>query len=43
VGEQRRLVYWLHTALVHGALFGDRFFCEYTARTAASIGRLKAA
>jgi fructosamine-3-kinase len=38
--EQRRLVYWLHTALVHVALFGDRFFCDFTARTAASIGRL---
>lgn len=38
--EQRRLVYWLHTALVHVALFGDEFFCEYTARTAEQIGRL---
>ncbi|MGD8486988.1 MAG: fructosamine kinase family protein [Chloroflexota bacterium] len=41
--EQRRLVYWLHTALVHVALFGDRFFSDFTARTAASIGRLVAA
>jgi len=41
--EQRRLVYWLHTALIHVALFGDRFFVDFTARTAASIGRLEAA
>lgn len=41
--EQRRLVYWLYTALVHVALFGDRFFCDFTARTAASIGRLRSA
>ncbi len=38
--EQRRLFYWLHTALVHVALFGDEFFCEFTARTAGKIGRL---
>jgi fructosamine-3-kinase len=41
--EQRRLVYWLHTALVHVALFGDRFFCDFTARTAEAIGRLESA
>jgi fructosamine-3-kinase len=41
--EQRRLVYWLHTALVHVALFGDRFFCDFTARTADSIARLEPA
>ena len=38
--EQRRLVYWLYTALVHVALFDDQFFREFTARTAASIRRL---
>lgn len=38
--EQRRLFYWLHTALVHVALFGDAFYRDFTARTAASIGRL---
>lgn len=37
--ERRRLFYWLHTALVHVGLFGDEFFCEFTARTAAAIGR----
>jgi fructosamine-3-kinase len=37
--EQRRLFYWLHTALVHVALFGDEFFGEFTARTAEQIGR----
>jgi fructosamine-3-kinase len=37
--EQRRLFYWLHTALVHVGLFGDEFFCDFTARTAAAIGR----
>lgn len=41
--EQRRLVYWLHTALVHVALFGDQFFCDFTSRTAASIARLESA
>lgn len=41
--EQRRLIYWLHTALVHVALFGDRFFCDFTARTAEAIGRLESA
>lgn len=30
--EERRLFYWLHTALVHVALFGDQFFCDYTAQ-----------
>jgi fructosamine-3-kinase len=39
--EERRLFYWLHTALVHVALFGDRFFCEFTAATADSISRLQ--
>lgn len=38
--ERRRLFYWLHTALVHVALFGDEFFCEFTARTAEQIGEL---
>lgn len=38
--ERRRLFYWLHTALVHVALFGDEFFCDYTARIAGEIGRL---
>lgn len=37
--EERRLFYWLHTALVHVALFGDRFFCDFAARTAESISR----
>ncbi len=40
--EQRRFFYWLHTALVHVALFGDESFCEFTARTAENIGRLQA-
>lgn len=35
--ERRRQVYWLHTSLVHVALFGDPFFCDYTAKTAAAI------
>lgn len=39
--EQRRLFYWLYTALVHVALFGDEFFCHFTARTAERIGRLQ--
>mgnify|MGYP001819469570 CR=1 FL=1 len=38
--QQRRQVYWLYTALVHVALFGDEFFCEFTTRTAASIAQL---
>ena len=38
--EQRRLFYWLYTALVHVALFGDTFFRAFSARTAASIRRL---
>ena len=38
--EQRRLFYWLHTALVHVALFGDEFFCHFTTRTAKRISRL---
>ena len=37
--EHRRLFYWLHTALVHVALFGDEFFCDFTGRTAGKIGR----
>ena len=41
--EQRRLVYWLHTALVHVGLFDDAFFGDFTARTAAAIGRLRRA
>lgn len=41
--EQRRLFYWLYTALVHVGLFGDEFFREFTARTAASIAELGAA
>ena len=40
--EHRRLFYWLHTALVHVALFGDEFFCHFTAQTAERIGRLQA-
>ena len=36
--EHRRLFYRLHTALVHVALFGDQFFCRYTARIAEEIG-----
>ncbi len=40
--ERRRLFYWLHTALVHVALFGDEFFCRYTARIAEEIGRHRA-
>ncbi len=35
--ERRRRIYWLHTALVHVGLFGDEFFCDFTARTAESI------
>ena len=35
--QERRLFYWLHTALIHVALFGDEFFCEFTARTAERI------
>lgn len=38
--EKRRLFYWLHTALVHVGLFGDEFFCDFTARTAAAINRM---
>jgi fructosamine-3-kinase len=37
--EHRRLFYWLHTALVHVALFGDQFFCDYTSRTLDQIHR----
>lgn len=37
--ERRRLVYWLYTGLVHVGLFGDDFFCEYTARIAAELVR----
>lgn len=39
--ERRRLFYWLRTALIHVGLFGDEFFCEYTARTAERINRLE--
>lgn len=35
--ERRRLCYWLHTALLHVALFDDLFFRDATARTAAAI------
>jgi fructosamine-3-kinase len=35
--EWRRLFYWLHTALLHVALFDEEFFREFTARTAATI------
>jgi fructosamine-3-kinase len=35
--ERRRPFYWLLTALVHVGLFGDPFFCEYTARVVAAI------
>lgn len=35
--EQRRLCSWLHTALVHVALFDEEFFREFTARTAAQM------
>jgi fructosamine-3-kinase len=37
---RRRLVYWLHTALVHVALFEDRYFRDFTARTAEQIVQL---
>lgn len=37
--ELRRRYYWLHTALVHVGLFGDEFFCDFTARTAEQIVR----
>ncbi len=39
--ERRRLFYWLHTALVHVALFGDEFFRRFTDRVAAEICRLQ--
>ena len=39
--ERRRLFYWLHTALVHVALFGDESFCHFTSRTAERIGQLE--
>ena len=35
--ERRRLFYWLHTALLHVALFDEEFFRDFTARTAATI------
>lgn len=38
--ERRRLFYWLHTALLHVALFGDEFFQDYTARTTEQIAHL---
>jgi fructosamine-3-kinase len=37
--ERRRRIYWLYTALVHVALFGDPFFRTYTATTAQTIAR----
>jgi fructosamine-3-kinase len=40
--DYRRLFYWLHTGLVHVALFGDDFFRKYTARTAEVICRWEA-
>ena len=40
--EQRRLFYWLRTALLHVGLFEDQFFREFTARTAERITRLQA-
>ncbi len=40
--ERRRLFYWLRTALIHVGLFGDEFFCEFTARTAERINGLEA-
>lgn len=41
--EHRRLFYWLHTALIHVALFGGEYFCDFTARIAKAIGGLKPA
>lgn len=35
--EDRRLFYWLHTALVHVGLFADEFFRHYTLRTLEQI------
>ena len=35
--DRRRLFYWLRTALIHVALFGDDFFRQFTARTAKAI------
>ena len=35
--ERRRRCYWLYTALIHVGLFGDEFFCDYTARIAAEV------
>ena len=35
--EQRRLFYWLNTALIHVALFGDERYRRYTARVADEI------
>jgi fructosamine-3-kinase len=37
--EHRRRFYWLHTGLLHVALFGDDVFSEFTARTAEAICR----
>jgi fructosamine-3-kinase len=34
---QRRLFYWLHTGLIHVWLFGDAYYRDFTARTAAAI------
>lgn len=36
--HNRRLVYWLHTALLHVALFDNPFFVDYTERI---VGRLE--
>lgn len=38
--EQRRLWYWLHTALIHVALFDEQFFGDYTSRLVREIGRV---
>jgi fructosamine-3-kinase len=35
--ERRRLFYWLHTALLHVALFDEQYFRDFTARTAVMI------
>lgn len=35
--EKRRLFYWLYTALIHVALFGDERYRAYTAETADKI------
>lgn len=35
--RRRRLFYWLKTALLHVWLFGDQYFRDFTAQTAAAI------